>query len=29
MGKYLKLFNNHTEYEQYEASGMTLPNVSH
>ena len=26
---YLKLFNSHSDYEEYEASGMILPNVSH
>lgn len=28
MGKYLKLFQNHTEYEEAKTSGLTLPNVS-
>ena len=27
--KYLKLFENHSQYEDYVASGLTLPNVSH
>ena len=27
--KYLKLFENHRQYEDYAASGLTLPNVSH
>ena len=27
--KYLKLFENHRQYEDYVASGLTLPNVSH
>ena len=27
--KYLKLFENHSQYEDYMASGLTLPNVSH
>ena len=30
MGKYLKLFKNHTQYEQYITGGTAvLPNVSH
>jgi hypothetical protein len=29
MGKYLKLFQNHTEYEDAKASGIELPNISH
>ena len=27
--EYLKLFENHTEYEEYKNSGFTMPNVSH
>ena len=27
--KYLKLFKNHSQYEDYVASGLTLPNMSH
>lgn len=29
MGEYLKLFENHTQYEEEKESGLVLPNVSH